>query len=86
MNGNLLTDANKWITSIAYNYLNLPTEITINKGRNNGNITYIYDLDGVKLRKIVDDKSNITTTDYANGFIYEEEDLQFFSHAEGYEI
>jgi RHS repeat-associated protein len=44
-------------------------------------ITYVYDATGVKLRKTV---YNGATTDYAGNFIYENGDLQFFSHAEGY--
>ncbi|NQX81904.1 MAG: RHS repeat-associated core domain-containing protein, partial [Flavobacteriaceae bacterium] len=73
------------ITGISYNYLNLPTDITINKDSNDGNITYIYDASGVKLSKTVIDNNGATiTTDYANGFIYEGDVLQFFSHAEGY--
>ncbi|NQX81068.1 MAG: RHS repeat-associated core domain-containing protein, partial [Flavobacteriaceae bacterium] len=80
-----LTDANKGITGISYNYLNLPTNITINKDSNDGNITYIYDASGIKLSKTVIDNNGATiTTDYANGFIYEGDVLQFFSHAEGY--
>ncbi|NQX81632.1 MAG: RHS repeat-associated core domain-containing protein, partial [Flavobacteriaceae bacterium] len=70
----------------SYNYLNLPTDITINKDSNDGNITYIYDASGVKLSKTVIDNNGVTstTTDYANGFIYEAGLLQFFSHSEGY--
>ena len=43
-NGNMLTDANKGITSITYNHLNLPTQVTLGSG----NIQYIYDATGVK--------------------------------------
>ncbi|MFY0604943.1 MAG: RHS repeat-associated core domain-containing protein, partial [Flavobacteriaceae bacterium] len=76
VNGNMITDANKGITNITYNHLNLPTQVTI--GSNN--IYYVYDASGVKLRKTVQS----TTTDYAGNFIYENNDLQFFNHAEGY--
>jgi RHS repeat-associated protein len=76
-NGNMTSDLNKNITSITYNHLNLPVKIAIGSG----NIQYIYDATGVKLRKIV---STGTTTDYAGGFIYEGIDLKFFSHPEGY--
>ena len=41
---------------------------------------YTYDGTGKKLRKTV----NGVTTDYANGFIYENNQLQFFSQPEGY--
>ena len=75
-NGNLKTDANKNITAIQYNYLNLPTQVTIN----GQNILYVYDATGVKLRKTV----NTTTTDYTGNFIYENNVLQFFNQPEGY--
>lgn len=75
-NGNMETDANKGITNITYNHLNLPKVVTIN----NQNISYIYDATGVKLRKIV----GSTTTDYAGNYVYENNTLQFFNHAEGY--
>lgn len=81
VNGNMVSDANKGITNITYNHLNLPVVVTIN-----GNtITYVYDATGIKLRKIV----GTTTTDYANGYIYEkiqigDPELQYFPTSEGY--
>lgn len=82
-NGNMLTDKNKGITEIAYNYLNLPTTITIANDEGNGTISYVYDATGIKLRKIVDDGS-LKTTDYAGNYIYEDQVLQFFPTSEGY--
>jgi RHS repeat-associated protein len=76
VNGNLLSDANKGITSILYNHLNLPTQVTIN----GQHIDYVYDAEGTKLRKAV----NSTTTDYAGDYVYENNVLQFFNHPEGY--
>ncbi|WP_111684210.1 DUF6443 domain-containing protein [Winogradskyella tangerina] len=81
--GNMLTDLNKGISSnITYNYLNLPTQVTFASG----NIQYIYDATGVKLKKIV---STGTTTEYAGSFIYQQSgsnpaELQMFSTPEGY--
>ena len=46
-----------------------------------GNISYIYDATGVKLKKMV---STITTTNYAGNYVYENDALQFFSQPEGY--
>lgn len=84
LNGNLKIDANKDITSIAYNHLNLPQRILM-KGK--GIIDYTYDATGVKLRKRVTDSTagpvKIITTDYISGFVYERDTLQFISHAEG---
>ncbi|MBO6881932.1 MAG: hypothetical protein JJ870_15365, partial [Winogradskyella sp.] len=46
-NGNMISDANKDITSIEYNHLNLPTDVNFISG----DISYIYDATGVKLKK-----------------------------------
>jgi RHS repeat-associated protein len=83
-NGNLLKDLNKDIATpagasgIQYNYLNLPTVITVKKDaiNNKGTITYTYDAAGNKLwKKTVDNsiagKTITTTTTYINGFVYE---------------
>ena len=75
-NGNMKTDANKGVTNINYNHLNLPSRVTI-AGKN---IDYKYDATGMKLRKTV----NGVTTDYAGNHIYENGILQFFNHSEGY--
>ncbi|MEN2399264.1 DUF6443 domain-containing protein [Flavobacterium sp. MC2016-06] len=75
-NGNMKTDANKQITNVEYNFLNLPTKIITASGT----IEYVYNALGVKQRKIV---SGITT-DYIRGFQYENNRLQFFSQPEGY--
>lgn len=79
-NGNMLTDANKDITSITYNHLNLPTTINIGLGE----INYIYDATGIKQEKKVETNSGITTTAYAGSFVYLNDVLQFLSHPEGY--
>ncbi len=80
-NGNMITDANKGITAISYNYLNLPT--VVNFGSSN-KIEYFYDATGVKQKKKVTDTGNTTTTDYAGNYIYENGQLLFFNHVEGY--
>lgn len=85
-NGNLLRDDNKKITTIAYNYLNLP--YYIDYGSNN-NFQYVYSATGVKLRTIVsvqgasDPTPKVTTTDYAGGMVYVNLELQFFPTEEG---
>ena len=85
VNGNMTIDRNKGISSIAYNHLNLPTSVAINdQARSNtGNISYIYDATGVKLKKIVSGGSSLTT-EYAGNYIYENGQLQFFNTSEGY--
>lgn len=81
-NGNLLSDANKGITSnITYNHLNLPTLIPFS----NGNISYIYDATGVKLqKKVVENGKPDAYTYYAGNYVYEDNSLKFFNHPEGY--
>lgn len=69
-NGNMVTDKNKDITAVQYNYLNLPAVIRI-PGK--GTITYTYTASGQKLKKeTVDSTINTTTTTlYLDGFVYE---------------
>lgn len=76
-NSNMTSDANKGITSITYNHLHLPNQVTFG----NGNIQYVYAANGAKLKKII---STGGETEYANGYIYENNNLQFFAHPEGY--
>ncbi|WP_371862954.1 RHS repeat domain-containing protein, partial [Winogradskyella haliclonae] len=84
-NGNMLTDANKGISSnIQYNHLNLPTSVSINGNGNSGTISYIYDATGVKLEKKVTEGISNTYTYYAGNYIYDNNGLKFFSHPEGY--
>ncbi len=73
-NGNLRTDANKGITEIIYNHLNLPTKITFGT---KGTISYLYTANGEKMQKTVvvlpKAPSTITATtktDYLTGFQY----------------
>ncbi|CAL2080928.1 DUF6443 domain-containing protein [Tenacibaculum sp. 190524A05c] len=82
-NGNMITDKNKGITSITYNHLNLPTSVGFSSKQ--AAISYTYAADGTKLSKVVAGSGlATTTTQYAGNHIYENGELQFFSHAEGY--
>lgn len=88
VNGNLLKDRNKNIggsstNGIYYNHLNLPDSILVS---GKGYIKYVYDATGKKLEKRVIETApatRTTTTDYLNGFVYENNSLQFFGHEEG---
>ena len=80
-NGNMISDANKGISAITYNYLNLPVKVSFGTNRF---IDYIYDTSGIKQQKAVTEGSSLTTTQYAGNYIYENNNLQFFNHAEGY--
>lgn len=83
-NGNLTKDNNKSISSISYNYLNLPQTITFT---GKGTITYTYDAAGNKLKKVTVDNNALpaktTTTDYMGSFIYQNDTLQFISSEGG---
>jgi RHS repeat-associated protein len=72
-NGNLITDNNKLIDKISYNYLNLPALVHPNT---KGNVVYVYDAAGNKLEKIISDSTNrhTVTTLYVSGFIYQQTD------------
>lgn len=79
--GNLKTDANKGITEITYNHLNLPTKITFGT---TGNITYIYNAEGKKVEKTIKEGTIETNTKYLEAFQYVKNVLTFFPHPEGY--
>ena len=79
-NGNMTRDDNKKITAVEYNYLNMPTKVTVT-GSNAGVLDFVYAADGTKLRKL---NSNGTTTDYAGNYVYENGNLKQFDHPEGY--
>jgi hypothetical protein len=84
LNGNLILDNNKAISSIGYNYLNLPSLVSVTA---KGTITYTYDAGGNKLVKTTVDNTitptKTTTTLYLSGFVYQNDTLQFLSHEEG---
>lgn len=84
--GNLKKDLNKGIgltleEEITYNHLNLPVTVTVDA---NNYIIYTYDASGQKLQKLANVNGEKTTTDYADGYLYENNILQYFSHPEGY--
>ncbi len=81
-NGNMTQDQNKGITGITYNHLNLPKTVTVNNASHTGNITYIYDATGVKLKKVSTEGSSLIT-EYAGNYVYKNGDLEFFNHTEG---
>lgn len=88
-NGNMIIDANKSITSIEYNHLNLPIKVVLNDDEGTKRIEYQYNAAGTKLQKAVYTGGNlIKVTDYIGEFIYETEadadrTLQLIQHEEG---
>ncbi|WP_084050395.1 DUF6443 domain-containing protein [Aquimarina macrocephali] len=83
-NGNMTEDQNKGITGITYNHLNLPQTVTVNNTDHNGNINYIYDATGAKLKKIATEGSSLIETEYAGNYVYKNGNLEFFNTSEGY--
>jgi len=81
-NGSMTADNNKGISSITYNHLNQPLLITIT---GKGTIGYTYDATGNKLKEVITDNTNstTTTTKYIGGFQYRQDTLLQFGHDEG---
>jgi len=80
--GNMISDKNKSITAVSYNHQNLPYKVTFGNG---GSISYTYDATGTRLaKKVQPSGGTAVTTDYTNGFQYENNVLKFFPHPEGY--
>ena len=81
LNGNMTSDANKGISDIDYNHLNLPTKVTFDASNF---IEYQYDAAGIKLQqKVTEGGSVVKTTDYVGEFIYEDGSLQLIQQEEG---
>jgi RHS repeat-associated protein len=79
--GNLTSDKNKGIDSIRYNFMGKPVRIKFADGKA---ITYLYDAAGNKIKqKLFNGAALQSTTDYVNGFVYENGNLQFFSSPGG---
>ncbi len=79
--GNLTEDLNKDIDEVIYNHLNLPQEVRFFDGNK---ITYTYDAAGTKLKQTVETGGTVTSqTDYVTGRQYQNQTLDFLTHAEG---
>jgi RHS repeat-associated protein len=80
-NGNLISDKNKGIVSISYNYRNQPVSIDMGGGKR---ITYLYDGAGRRLQKV--DYLNatpVTTTNYISNFVYNNNIVAYAQIGEG---
>ncbi len=82
-NGSMIVDQNKGISSITYNRFNLPTTVSISNTQGTGNISYIYDATGAKLKKTAPSGGSLIETEYAGNYIYKNGNLEFFNHPEG---
>jgi RHS repeat-associated protein len=78
--GNLISDLNKGISSMVYNELGKPSQITFSDGRVQ---QYTYDAAGTRLRMSLTQNSVTVTTDYVEGYVYEGGQLRFFGSPEG---
>lgn len=79
--GNMLSDANKGISLMAYNHLHLPVKIIMVAG----NIEYLYDAAGRRLRKTVSENAKpVKTQDYLSGLVYGNGVLEVVPTSEGY--
>ncbi|RKT01463.1 DUF6443 domain-containing protein [Chryseobacterium defluvii] len=91
-NGNMTSMMDKRIKEISYNFLNLPSSITLLEGSGKSQkVQNIYQSDGTRLSKKYTKGTTIITTDYLDNFQYENStlqptapDLKFASTAEGY--
>lgn len=73
-NGSLISDDNKGIESITYNYLNLPVEIVFTGDHK---VNYLYDASGRKLRMTITYADHtVETFNYSGGVIYHDQDLE----------
>jgi RHS repeat-associated protein len=78
--GSLTKDDNKGISTIAYNILGKPQQMTFTDGTT---VVYNYDAAGIKLTMSVTKSGTTTTTDYVGGFVYTNSALSFFGAPEG---
>ncbi|REC63647.1 RHS repeat-associated core domain-containing protein [Chryseobacterium pennae] len=87
-NGNMTSHIDKDITTINYNYLNLPTEV--NYIDPNTKLQFLFRADGTKLKKTYNyfnlraGKVITANTEYLDGFQYTEASLKFVPTSEGY--
>lgn len=77
--GNLKADANKGISAITYNHMDLPVSVL----SGSGSAQNIYDASGALFQKTVTENSNTDVFSYWGPFTYKNGDLQYFLHAEG---
>ncbi len=82
-NGNLLLDRNKKIVAIAYNHLNLPSQICFDDNCED-RIAFLYDATGKKYRQEVYEAGNLESYfDYTTEAVYHNDRLLFLHTPEG---
>ena len=80
--GSVIADGNKGISSVTYNNLGRVESVNFSDGRI---VSYSYDAGGNKLtvKTYQNNATLLTTTDYVDGFVYENGTLSFFGAPEG---
>jgi RHS repeat-associated protein len=78
--GSLKKDLNKQITLIEYNLLKLPRRVVFQSGQE---VQYEYDAAGSKLKKVVTNGGNSSTTEYVGNQVWENGALYQIAHEEG---
>lgn len=78
--GSLKTDANKGITNIVYNHLDLPDEIQFGATKK---IKNVYTADGAKIIQYLISGTDTLRTDYMGGLLYRNDTLVSLLHDEG---
>lgn len=79
LNGNLKSDANKDITDISYNHMDLPLNVTANSGT----VDNIYTASGSLLQKIITENGQTDTIRYWGPFVYKNDTLNYILQPEG---
>jgi RHS repeat-associated protein len=83
-NGNMISDLNKKINSITYNYLNLPVKIAFPTKAADSRIENAYTAAGIKIKETVYTAGILThTTDYSGAFVYKDNWLAYILTPEG---
>jgi len=79
LNGNLKSDANKGITNIVYNHMDLPLSVT----GATGTVQNIYSASGTLLQKTITENGTTDVYRYWGPFIFKNDDLDHMLQPEG---
>ncbi|RZS98014.1 DUF6443 domain-containing protein [Cecembia calidifontis] len=80
-NGSLVSNLDKEISKISYNYLNLPDTVLLTG--TNRRVTYQYDAEGNKVREVLVNGGTTVTRDYIGEFVFVNNAIDHLIHEEG---
>jgi YD repeat-containing protein len=80
-NGSLVSNLDKEISKISYNYLNLPDTVLLTG--TNRRVTYQYDAEGNKVREVLVNGGTTVTRDYIGEFVFVNNAIDYLIHEEG---